>query len=86
MPTGSKFGATYKIIISSFIRTEQISESVSSITKFMSDDDDIIVFGDFNRPDLDFIAVEDNENIFWPCNISNSVDETFLDTFLNNDI
>jgi hypothetical protein len=51
----------------------------------MTDNDDLIVFGDFNRPTLNFIMDEDNPAIFWPCNVCDNIDEELVDTFYKND-
>jgi hypothetical protein len=62
-------GACYLPPLSDSSKFEQISNSINLISQQTSELDDIIVFGDFNRPNLDFIADEDNPKIFFPCNI-----------------
>jgi hypothetical protein len=72
-------GACYVPPSSAITVYEQISNSVTSISDKITETDKIIVFGDFNRPHLDFIADEDSPNVFWPCNIRDSTDELFLE-------
>jgi Endonuclease-reverse transcriptase len=79
-------GACYVPPSSAITVYEQISNSVTSISDIMAETDEIIIFGDFNRPHLDFIADEDSPNVFWPCNIRDSTDELFLDDFFKNDL
>jgi hypothetical protein len=53
---------------------DNISQSVTAVSKILNENDDIIIFEDFNLP-----------KIYWPCNIRNNTDEIFLDSLhLNN--
>jgi hypothetical protein len=41
--------------------------------------DDLIIFGDWNRPNLQFLQYDDNPIIYWPCNLVNDIDYEFVD-------
>jgi hypothetical protein len=59
---------------------DNISQSVTAVSKILNENDDIIIFGDFNLPHLDFIPDEDDPKIYWPCNIRNNTDEVITFT------
>jgi hypothetical protein len=42
----------------------KISEKVNQVSQQILENDEVIVFGDFNRPKLEFLPDEDNPNIF----------------------
>lgn len=56
-----------------------------SIMNTLNDEDDIIIFGDFNRPKLSFITDEIDLELL-PINFNDDVDFNLLSTFYSNDL
>jgi hypothetical protein len=61
-----------------FVNVDNFSDSLTEL-------DELLVFGDFNRPNLKFLPDDDNKNIFWPNNIVDEIDYEFVDCFYRND-
>jgi len=79
-------GACYLPPSSDLSKFEYIFNSVDAVSQQITEHDDIMLFGDFNRPNLDFIPDDDNPNIYLPCNISDKIDEGLMDSVYSNDL
>jgi Reverse transcriptase (RNA-dependent DNA polymerase) len=79
-------GACYLPPSSNINKFENISNSIKLAHHQISEHDEVIVFGDFNRPKLEFLPDEDNPNIFFPCNLNDKIDEELIDSFYSNDM
>lgn len=60
-------------------------ESYYSINSTLNEFDSILVFGDFNRPNLSFI-LDESDKCLLPANLSNDIDFALVDTFYGNDL
>jgi hypothetical protein len=78
-------GACYVPPCSSISVYNDIFVNVDNFSESLTDFDDLIIMGDFNRPNLKFLPDEDNKTIFWPNNIVDEIDNELIDCFLRND-
>jgi hypothetical protein len=70
---------------------QDIFRNINTFCEQMNENDEILVFGDFNRPNLEFsknVSDKNDENpiILWPNNISDDIDYELVECFYSNDI
>ena len=58
---------------------------INDINLTLDENDDIFVFGDFNRPNLSFIIIEEDQCLY-PMELSTNIDFMLIDTFYGNDM
>jgi hypothetical protein len=58
----------------------ELCEIISSFSSTLKEEDKVIIFGDFNRPNISFV-VDEIDSYLLPVNLSNAIDFTLLSTF-----
>lgn len=63
----------------------ELCETLSSFNSTLKEEDKVVIFGDFNRPNISFVT-DENDNYLLPVNLSNAIDFTLLSTFYGSDM
>lgn len=63
-----------------------IFNAVLQVSEMQNENDNILIFGDFNKPNLNFISDEDNLKLLIPINITSDVDTKLVETFYGNNM
>lgn len=64
---------------------DEFYNSFHDINKLLTENDKILIFGDFNRPNVSFIT-DDSDSHLLPINFIDDIDFSLIDTFYSNDI
>lgn len=63
-----------------------VLSSIDEVNNKMNENDAIFLFGDWNRPNLEFVRDDDNQNSLLPINIENAIDFKLIDALYSNNI
>lgn len=63
-----------------------IFDAVLHVANMQNENDNILIFGDFNRPNLNFISDEENIKLLLPINITSDIDSKLIETFYGHNM